>query len=121
VPKSRNFSRWPVIYVYVHVEAIFQQEIIDGDTPWLKPLRKISKKLGRMLRKSLCSYLPTSVQTVTKSISITGKRNKDGTKYLVVILIGYETGRKPNLSHIRIFGWTAYAQIPQDERSKFVS
>lgn len=74
-----------------------------------------------MLRKSLCSYLPIPVQTVTKSISITGKRNKDGTKYLVVILMGYGTGRKPNLSHIRIFGWTAYAQIPQDERSKFVS
>lgn len=29
------------------------------------------------------------------------------------------TGRKPNLSHIRIFGCTAFAHIPRDERSKF--
>ena len=29
------------------------------------------------------------------------------------------TGRKPNLSHIRVFGCTAYAHIPHDERSKF--
>jgi hypothetical protein len=31
------------------------------------------------------------VQTVTNSISIIRKRNKDGTKYLAVILMGYET------------------------------
>lgn len=28
-------------------------------------------------------------------------------------------GRKPNLSHLRIFGCTAYAHIPHDERAKF--
>jgi hypothetical protein len=44
VPKSRNFSRWPVIYVYVHVEAIFQQEIIDGDIPSCHPLVEALKK-----------------------------------------------------------------------------
>ena len=35
--------------------------------------------------------LPISVQTVANSINIMGKRNKDGTKYLVVMLMEYQT------------------------------
>jgi hypothetical protein len=35
--------------------------------------------------------LPISVQTVANSINIMGKRNKDGTNYLVVMLMGYQT------------------------------
>ncbi|KAK4028825.1 hypothetical protein OUZ56_021843 [Daphnia magna] len=87
---------WPV--TAVDIEAIFQQEIQNGEIPSCHPLIEALKKDLEKSRSSVEEIsrgmeltLPISVQTVANSISITGKRNKDGTKYLVVILMGYQT------------------------------
>ncbi|KAI9553673.1 hypothetical protein GHT06_021600 [Daphnia sinensis] len=88
---------WPV--TAVDIEAIFQQEIRNGEIPSCHPLIEALKKDLEKSRSSVEEIprgfmeltLPISVQTVANSISITGEKNKDGTKYLVVILTGYQT------------------------------
>lgn len=88
---------WPV--TSVDIEAIFQTEIQSGEIPSCHPLIEALKKDLEKSRSSVDEIprgfmeltLPISVQTAANSIYVTGKKNKDGTKYLVVTLMGYQT------------------------------
>jgi hypothetical protein len=87
-----NVTR-PVIAV--DLEAIFQQEILAGDILSCHPLNKNLENFRSSIEeipKGLMEItLPISVQAVVNSISITEKRNKNGTKFLVALFSEYQT------------------------------
>jgi len=87
---------WPV--TAVDIEAIFQQEIQSENIPSCHPLIEALKTDLQNFRSNVEEIprgfmeltLPISVQTVDSSISVKGKTNKDGTRYLIAMLTGYQ-------------------------------
>ena len=84
---------WPV--TAVDIEAIFHQEILLENVPSCHPLIEALKTDLKNFRSNVEEIprgfmdeltLPISVQTVDSSISVKGKTNKDGTRYLIAIL-----------------------------------
>lgn len=88
---------WPEVAV-LHNE-IFAQEIKEGEFPSCHPMLEALRKDLERNRKCVderpnCSVdltLPISVQTASSSIKIFGKVRKDGTRFLIVQLMAYQS------------------------------
>lgn len=93
---ARIDYQWPAIAI--DIEKIFSHEIADNLPSCHPKIEALKKDLERtrdsideVPKGSIEFTLPISVQTVSTSISITGKKNKDGVMMLVIELMAFES------------------------------
>lgn len=87
---------WPAMSF--DIEGIFAQEINDESLPVCHPkiealkkdLEKCRSCIDQIPKGSIELTLPIPVQTIVNSVKITGKKTKDGTRFLIAELMGYQ-------------------------------